>query len=64
MPFSIAQKRKEIERELQMRRIVYRKQVRDGRMSPQEARDRIAIMEAILEDYATAHEPTFLDSHG
>lgn len=50
--FTTEQKRKEIEREIAMRRSVYRKQVHDGRMSPQEASDRIAIMEDISNDYA------------
>jgi hypothetical protein len=61
--YTIEQKQKEIERELGLRRSVYRKMVNDGRMSPQEASDRIAIMEAILEDYRLMHEPRFPDSY-
>jgi hypothetical protein len=55
--FSIDQKRRELRREIDMRRSVYRREVRDNRMNPQEAKDRIAIMEEILQDLDNWHQP-------
>lgn len=49
---STAEKRKAIERELGFRRRVYPKSVADGKMKQAEADHQIAVMEAILKDYA------------
>lgn len=49
--FTTADKRAAIQRELKMRRRVYPKWVRDGRMAAADADREIAVMEAILADY-------------
>ena len=49
--FSAGQKLRALIREIEMRKAVYPRQVQMGRMSPHEAADQIAIMEAIAEDY-------------
>jgi hypothetical protein len=45
-------KRAEIERDLRMRRQVYPKLVSEGRMSREVMERRIAVLEAVLADYA------------
>ena len=55
--FTLDQKCQELRRELAMRRSVYRRDVANGKMSPQEAANRIAILETILDDYQQQHEP-------
>ena len=49
--FTTADKRAALQRELKMRRRVYPKWVRDGRMAAADADREIAVMEAILADY-------------
>jgi hypothetical protein len=49
--YTNGQKIREIETEIAFRRNVYRRLVRENRMSPQEAGERIAILEDILDDY-------------
>ena len=46
-----ADKRREAERELAMRRKVYPRMVETGRMKKHDAERQIAVMEAIAEDY-------------
>lgn len=55
--FTLEEKIEELEREIAFRRTVYRRLVRDNKMSALEAADRIAIMETILEDYKRQNEP-------
>lgn len=45
------QKLAEVVREIALRRVVYRGQVKNGRMKTEEAERRIAIMAAIAKDY-------------
>lgn len=40
-----------VERELRYRRRVYERRVADGKMTPNAARQEIAVMESIAEDY-------------
>lgn len=51
MTFSREEKLKEIAREIEMRRSLYRKWVKDHRMRPEEAERRVAIMVEIAKDY-------------
>ena len=51
MTITAADKRREAERELAMRRRVYPRMVETGRMKKHEAARQIAVMEAIAEDY-------------
>lgn len=51
MTITAADKRREAERELAMRRRVYPRMVKTGRMKKHEAERQIAVMEAIAEDY-------------
>ncbi len=51
MTITAADKRREAERELAMRRRVYPRMVETGRMKKHEAERQIAVMEAIAEDY-------------
>ncbi|MGB3408605.1 MAG: hypothetical protein WBA67_14060 [Jannaschia sp.] len=50
--FTDAEKRKALEREIGMRRRVYARQVETGRMTTGDAEHGIAVMCAILDDYA------------
>jgi len=52
--FTRAQKLHEIEREIVMRKRVYPRWVKDGRMSQEDADERLAIMKAIATDYRAA----------
>lgn len=54
MTIGATEKRAELERELRMRRQVYPRWVRDGRMSKELADRRIAVLESILADYPPA----------
>lgn len=56
MSFTAAEKRAEIEREIVMRKRVYPRLVKDGRLSQADADHRLAVMKAIATDYAP--EPT------
>lgn len=59
---TIADKRREAERELAMRRRVYPRMVETGRIKKHEAERQIAVMEAIAEDYQERGLP--LDDRG
>lgn len=50
-PITLAQKRACLERELRMRRRVYPRWVKAGRLTQAQAEHEIAVMEAILADY-------------
>ena len=50
-PISAREKLMEVQREISMRRTVYEKAVREGRMTAPEAARKIGIMMAIAEDY-------------
>ena len=54
--FSAGQKLRAIVRELELRRAVYPRQVTMGKMTAGQAREQIAIMEAIRDDYAKLAE--------
>jgi len=54
--FTAAEKRREMERELGYRRHVYAKMVTGGKMTQVEGDRRIAIVEAIIEDYRAQGE--------
>lgn len=59
--FTNEQKATEARRESHMRRRVYEKRVADGKMSPNDARRQIAIMEEIAAEYqARAHSERLL----
>ena len=55
-PFTLAEKRAALERELRLRRRVYPRRVTDGRMTEVDAEREIAVMEAILADYPDPQE--------
>lgn len=55
-PFSAADKLAAVEREVGQRQQVYGRLVTAGRMTAAFAREQIAVMEAIAEDYRTAAE--------
>ena len=52
MTFTHRQKREAVLREIKMRKRVYPNQVRQERMTQEEADHQIAVMEAIAADYA------------
>lgn len=52
----LADKIKELERELKMRHAVYPKLIARGRMTREESTRRIVILRAIMADYAAAGE--------
>lgn len=54
--FSAGRKLRAIARELEFRRAVYPRQVATGKMTASHAREQIAIMEAIRDDYAKLAE--------
>jgi hypothetical protein len=54
--FTATEKHRAIIRELEFRRSVYPRQVTLGKMSPHQASEQIAIMEAIAADYAKIAE--------
>jgi hypothetical protein len=60
LSYTLEQKISEIRRELAMRRGVYPRFVRDDKMTPHEAAERIRIMESILDDYEKQHAPKFV----
>lgn len=62
LPVSIDLQAKEVAREVALRRSVYAKRVRAGKMEPQEARDRLDTMEAVGRTLAVlrAAEPAVL----
>jgi hypothetical protein len=65
MPFTVEEKLKEVERELEQRHRVYRWQVRNGRMKAEVATRQIAIMTEIKLDYLNrAKEGPLFASHG
>jgi hypothetical protein len=55
--YTTEQKISEIKREIAMRNKVYRRRVSAGDMSPNEAREKISIMEEILRDYESQQAP-------
>lgn len=57
---SMTEQQKEIEREITMRKKVYPGLVVKGKMKPDEANRRIAVMEAVLQTLQEKAEPTFL----
>lgn len=60
MEIQATDKRKEAEREVKMRRSVYPRWVSGGRFTQQEADRRIAVMEAIVEDYRKLEQKELL----
>ncbi len=52
MTFSASEKRAEALREVKMRERVYRRWVREGKMTAADADRRIALLQAIADDYA------------
>ena len=50
-PITAGEKLKEMQRELAMRRPIYDRMVKEGRMTVPQAARRIAIMRAIVDDY-------------
>ena len=56
MRFTAEQKQREAEREVVMRRDVYRRRVEQRLMSPHEADHKIKIMQEIAADYAVQAE--------
>lgn len=56
----MTEQQKEIEREIRMRKKVYPGLVAKGKMKTDEARRRIAVMEAVLQTLQEKSEPTFL----
>lgn len=57
---TMTEQQKEIEREIRMRKKVYPGLVAKGKMKTDEARRRIAVMEAVLQTLQEKSEPTFL----
>lgn len=57
MTISVDDKIREMKRELRLRRGVYRNLVADGTITPQEASQRIKVIEAIIEDYEAQVAP-------
>lgn len=49
--FTAAEKLKCVQRELQLRRVVYARRVAEKKMSETSSKREIALMEAIVEDY-------------
>lgn len=58
MSFTFKDKQKAAEREARMRQRVYPRLVERGQLTEQSAKDGIAIMQAIADDYAAAAKAT------